>query len=91
MQTALRCVVATEGYQALFSGALPRTLRIGLACAIMISSYEGGKYLFLRTERRRGLAPTQGGEESTSGNSSMSSLAASAAAAAPTRTTLPSR
>lgn len=29
MQTALRCVVATEGYQALFSGALPRTLRIG--------------------------------------------------------------
>lgn len=34
MQTALRCVVATEGYPALFSGALPRTLRIGASSTL---------------------------------------------------------
>ena len=51
----------------------------------MISSYEGGKYLFLRTEKER-----EQKQQNSSSGGGLPSLSA-AADAAPTRTTLPSR
>lgn len=78
----------------------------GLACAIMISSYEGGKYLFLRTEKTRGAALLrssgsteverglkQPGAEQSSSNSGSGGggMPSLPAAAAPARATLPSR
>jgi solute carrier family 25 protein 39/40 len=42
-------VARGEGLQGLFSGVILRVARVGPACAIMISSYESGKRLFLTT------------------------------------------
>jgi solute carrier family 25 protein 39/40 len=49
---ALGYLARHEGPRALLHGAMPRVLRIGPACAIMISSYEGGKHLYLRQINR---------------------------------------
>eukprot|EP01138_Halocafeteria_seosinensis_P002130 gb/GECG01002180.1/.p1 GENE.gb/GECG01002180.1/~~gb/GECG01002180.1/.p1 ORF type:complete len:470 (+),score=33.69 gb/GECG01002180.1/:1-1410(+) len=42
----LQQIVKKEGISALFSGLLPRLLKVSPACAIMISSYELGKMVF---------------------------------------------
>lgn len=43
----LRRIIHQEGTSGLFSGLLPRLLKVSPACAIMISSYEFGKLLFV--------------------------------------------
>lgn len=57
---ALVAIGRAEGLQALFKGSLPRVLRIGPACAIMISSYEGGKHLYMKQQQQEAAV---GGEE----------------------------
>ena len=42
----LREIIAAQGYKGLFSGVVPRLLKVAPACAIMISSYEYCKRLF---------------------------------------------
>ena len=51
---SLRDLWAAEGMAGIFEGALPRVLRIGPACAIMISTYEGGKRFFHKMNRSNG-------------------------------------
>ncbi|CAJ2499944.1 Uu.00g027970.m01.CDS01 [Anthostomella pinea] len=45
-------IFSTEGVPGLFRGWIPRTLKVAPACAIMISSYEVGKSVFRKNERR---------------------------------------
>lgn len=42
-------IASSEGPSALFSGALPRLLKVAPACAIMIGTYEYAKALFLQS------------------------------------------
>jgi len=49
---ALREVWAAEGWAGIFEGAVPRVLRIGPACAIMISTYETGKHFFHKWKKQ---------------------------------------
>ena len=44
----LWAIARTEGIAALFTGAVPRLLKVAPACAIMIGTYEYSKALFLR-------------------------------------------
>ena len=46
----MRHIAETEGIAALWRGNIPRTLKVAPACAIMLSSYEYGKYLFLTVQ-----------------------------------------
>lgn len=46
MVSLLKAIVKNEGIPALFVGSIPRVLKIGPACAIMITSYETGKRIF---------------------------------------------
>ncbi|KAI8866389.1 mitochondrial carrier [Ramicandelaber brevisporus] len=39
-------MIATEGWMSLYRGIAPRLIKIAPACAIMISTYEAGKYYF---------------------------------------------
>lgn len=52
-------IFKTEGVAGLFTGWIPRTLKVAPACAIMISSYEVGKRAFRsgneRAERKRAV------------------------------------
>jgi solute carrier family 25 protein 39/40 len=52
-------IFRTEGVSGLFTGWIPRTLKVAPACAIMISSYEVGKRAFRsgneRAERKRAV------------------------------------
>jgi len=43
----MRHIVETEGIASLWRGNISRMLKIGPACALMLSSYEYGKYIFL--------------------------------------------
>lgn len=49
MISSMRQIVRTNGVQSLFTGLVPRAIKVSLACAIMISSYEYFKLVF--TER----------------------------------------
>jgi solute carrier family 25 protein 39/40 len=52
-------IFKTEGVAGLFTGWIPRSLKVAPACAIMISSYEVGKRAFRsgneRAERKRAV------------------------------------
>jgi solute carrier family 25 protein 39/40 len=50
--TLVSDILRTEGPQRLFAGAVPRTLRVAPACAIMIGSYELTKHV-LRNAREK--------------------------------------
>ena len=42
----MRSIIKEEGYSRLFTGVAPRVGKVAPACAIMISSYELGKWYF---------------------------------------------
>lgn len=42
----MKNIVADKGFSGLFTGLIPRLVKIVPACAIMISSYELGKSFF---------------------------------------------
>ncbi|XP_027196757.2 mitochondrial glutathione transporter SLC25A40-like isoform X2 [Dermatophagoides pteronyssinus] len=44
----LKKIYQEHGYRGLFTGIVPRLIRVAPACAIMISSYEAGKNFFRR-------------------------------------------
>mmetsp|Transcript_7850 Transcript_7850/g.9958 ORF Transcript_7850/g.9958 Transcript_7850/m.9958 type:complete len:211 (+) Transcript_7850:84-716(+) len=46
----LNRIIKTEGYSGLFVGIGPRLMKISPACALMLSSYEFGKQVFLEAE-----------------------------------------
>ena len=50
----LFAIAKTEGIPALFTGAVPRLLKVAPACAIMIGTYEYAKALFLRNGNGNG-------------------------------------
>lgn len=47
-----REIMAVEGVSGLFTGLVPRILKVAPACAIMISSYEFGKRFFSEQNRK---------------------------------------
>ncbi|KAI0799482.1 mitochondrial carrier domain-containing protein [Xylaria sp. FL0064] len=49
-------IFRTEGVAGLWTGWIPRTLKVAPACAIMISSYEVGKRVFRSINERHALA-----------------------------------
>ncbi|KAI3340825.1 mitochondrial carrier domain-containing protein [Ustulina deusta] len=49
-------IFRTEGVAGLWTGWIPRTLKVAPACAIMISSYEVGKRVFRSMNERRAIA-----------------------------------
>ena len=49
-----RELVGDQGGRALFSGLVPRLLKVAPACAIMISSYEFCKRFFMQRNREEG-------------------------------------
>ncbi|OMJ12965.1 Solute carrier family 25 member 40 [Smittium culicis] len=44
----IRNIIANEGWAGLYTGLAPRLIKIAPACAIMITSYEFGKSLFIK-------------------------------------------
>lgn len=48
-------IVAEQGFSGLFSGFLPRLIKVAPACAIMISAYEFGKAFFRKHNLERAL------------------------------------
>ncbi|XP_042540493.1 solute carrier family 25 member 40 isoform X2 [Dipodomys spectabilis] len=49
----MKNIVAKNGLSGLFTGLIPRLIKVAPACAIMISTYEFGKAFFLRQNLRR--------------------------------------
>ncbi|XP_054415539.1 probable mitochondrial glutathione transporter SLC25A40 isoform X3 [Pongo abelii] len=49
----MKNIVAKNGFSGLFSGLIPRLIKIAPACAIMISTYEFGKAFFQKQNVRR--------------------------------------
>jgi len=56
----LHAIATTEGLPALFTGAVPRLLKVAPACAIMIGTYEYAKTLFLQAST--GVPVVAGGD-----------------------------
>ncbi|KAG9350177.1 hypothetical protein JZ751_026530 [Albula glossodonta] len=48
-------ILAESGYRGLFTGLLPRVIKVAPACAVMISTYEFGKTFFQQLNRERAL------------------------------------
>ncbi|XP_025749736.1 mitochondrial glutathione transporter SLC25A40-like [Callorhinus ursinus] len=51
--TIMKNIVAKNGFAGLFTGLIPRLIKIAPACAIMISTYEFGKAFFQKQNARR--------------------------------------
>ncbi|XP_072821180.1 mitochondrial glutathione transporter SLC25A40 isoform X2 [Vicugna pacos] len=51
--TIMKNIVAKNGFSGLFTGLIPRLIKIAPACAIMISTYEFGKAFFQKQNARR--------------------------------------
>ncbi|XP_059027009.1 probable mitochondrial glutathione transporter SLC25A40 isoform X2 [Mustela nigripes] len=51
--TIMKNIVAKNGFAGLFTGLIPRLIKIAPACAIMISTYEFGKTFFQKQNARR--------------------------------------
>ncbi|KAK2505897.1 hypothetical protein MC885_003638 [Smutsia gigantea] len=51
--TIMKNIVAKNGFPGLFTGFIPRVVKIAPACAIMISTYEFGKAFFQKQNARR--------------------------------------
>ncbi|XP_040500232.1 solute carrier family 25 member 40 isoform X2 [Ursus americanus] len=51
--TIMKSIVAKNGFAGLFTGLIPRLIKIAPACAIMISTYEFGKAFFQKQNARR--------------------------------------
>ncbi|VFV44653.1 solute carrier family 25 member [Lynx pardinus] len=51
--TIMKNIVAKNGFAGLFTGLIPRLIKIAPACAIMISTYESGKAFFQMQNARR--------------------------------------
>ncbi len=51
----MKRIYATEGFRGLFTGYVPRIVKVAPACAIMISTYEYGKSFFVRYNKERGI------------------------------------
>ncbi|XP_047550645.1 probable mitochondrial glutathione transporter SLC25A40 isoform X2 [Lutra lutra] len=51
--TIMKNIVAKNGFAGLFTGLIPRLIKIAPACAIMISTYEFGKAFFQKQNTRR--------------------------------------
>ncbi|XP_032944025.1 probable mitochondrial glutathione transporter SLC25A40 isoform X4 [Rhinolophus ferrumequinum] len=49
----MKNIVAKNGFPGLFSGLIPRLIKIAPACAIMISTYEFGKVFFQKQNARK--------------------------------------
>ncbi len=56
MVPLLRHIVKTEGFGALYIGAIPRILKIAPSCAIMISSYEVSKKIVATMNEKKRLS-----------------------------------
>ncbi|XP_011235245.1 solute carrier family 25 member 40 isoform X3 [Ailuropoda melanoleuca] len=51
--TIMKSIVAKNGFAGLFTGLIPRLIKIAPACAVMISTYEFGKAFFQKQNARR--------------------------------------
>jgi solute carrier family 25, member 39/40 len=49
----IRRIYVQRGLPGLFSGLVPRVIKVAPACAVMISSYEYGKLFFGRYNQKR--------------------------------------
>lgn len=49
----MKNIVAESGFSGLFTGLIPRLIKIAPACAVMISTYEFGKAFFQKQNARR--------------------------------------
>lgn len=49
----MKNIVAKNGFSGLFTGLIPRLIKIAPACAIMISTYEFGKVFFQKQNARK--------------------------------------
>eukprot|EP00069_Balaena_mysticetus_P008418 bmy_19659T0 len=49
----MKNIVAKNGFSGLFTGLIPRLIKIAPACAVMISTYEFGKSFFQKQNARR--------------------------------------
>lgn len=53
----MKNIVAKNGFSGLFTGLIPRLIKIAPACAIMISTYEFGKAFFPETKCSKTAIP----------------------------------
>ncbi|XP_070643714.1 phosphatidylcholine translocator ABCB4-like isoform X2 [Bos indicus] len=51
--TIMKNIVAKNGFSGLFTGLIPRLIKIAPACAVMISTYEFGKSVFQKQNAQR--------------------------------------
>ncbi|KAB0376261.1 hypothetical protein FD755_012904 [Muntiacus reevesi] len=51
--TIMKNIVAKNGFSGLFTGLIPRLIKIAPACAVMISTYEFGKSFFQKQNAQR--------------------------------------
>lgn len=49
----MKKIYATSGVNGLFTGLVPRIVKVAPACAIMISTYEYGKHFFTEYNKKR--------------------------------------